>query len=250
MKSLVFYRFVWRLGAAAILLGVTAGCATQPGAHPRDPLEPLNRGVYRFNDAVDTAVLQPLAQGYEAAVPGLLRTGVGNFFRNLGDFWAFVNNALQLKSQPALDSVVRVSVNTVFGLGGLLDVASEMGIERHRQDFGQTLAHYGVPSGPYLVLPFLGPSTARDTAALVADYEGDPVGHLSNVPMRNQLYALRVVNRRAQFLRAGDVLEQAALDKYSFTRDVWLQVRDNEAPARGEGSRSGDGAIENPDEPE
>ncbi|MDD2546895.1 MAG: VacJ family lipoprotein [Burkholderiaceae bacterium] len=239
-----------RRGAAILVLAILAGCASQPNAHPRDPLEPLNREVYRFNDAVDGAVFKPLAQGYQQVVPALVRTGVDNFFGNLGDAWSFVNNVLQLKAQPALESVVRFSVNTVLGVGGLLDIADEMGIERHRQDFGQTLAHYGVPTGPYVVLPLLGPSTLRDALVLPIDTRADVVRQLDHIPTRNELYALRLVDRRSQLLRVSDVLQEAALDPYSFTRDAWLQIRDNQAPYRGKGSGSSDGAIENPDEPQ
>lgn len=250
MKTFAFPLLAPRLCATVLVLGAIAGCATQPNAHPRDPLEPLNREVYRFNEAVDEALFKPLAHGYQHAVPSLVRTGVSNFFGNLGDAWSFVNNTLQLKGAHAMDSAVRFSVNTFFGIGGLFDVADEMGIERHRQDFGQTLAHYGVPSGPYVVLPLLGSSTLRDTAVLPLENRGDPVRHMDHVPTRNELYALRVVDRRAQLLRVSDVLEEAALDKYSFTRDAWLQIRDNDLPYRGKGSGSSNGAIENPDEPE
>lgn len=253
MKMLAsFLTARWSTRWCAPLLAATlmAGCATQPNANPRDPLEPLNREVFKFNDALDRAVFKPVAQGYQEAVPSPVRTGVNNFFGNVGDAWSFVNNVLQLKARAAGESFMRVGVNTVFGLGGLLNIADEMGIERHKQDFGQTLAWYGVPTGPYLVLPFLGASTLRDTAVLPVEFHGDVIRNLEHVPTRNELQALRMVDRRAQLLRVGDVLEEAALDKYSFTRDAWLQYRDNEAPRRGKGSSSDAGAVDNPDEPE
>ena len=146
-------------------LSLLAGCATGPNANPEDPYESFNRGVYSFNDGLDKAVLKPVATAYHDVAPKPIRTGVSNFFGNLGDVWSFVNNLLQGRGSDALDSMVRVNVNTLFGLGGLLDIATEMGVQRHKQDFGLTLGHWGVQTGPYLVLPLLGPSTLRDTAA-------------------------------------------------------------------------------------
>lgn len=202
---------------------LTSGCAAGPDHNLRDPLEPLNRGVYRFNDAVDRAVLKPVATVYRDSTPQVFRTGVGNFFRNLSEPWSFVNNMLQLRIQDAGETWIRFAVNTVFGLGGLIDIAGEAKIERHKQDFGQTLAHYGVPSGPYLMLPILGPSTIRDTAALPVDAQGNLLSGLNDVPVRNSLYALRVVDTRARYLRLTSVLDSASLDPYSFTRDSFLQ---------------------------
>ncbi|SDM64562.1 phospholipid-binding lipoprotein MlaA [Oryzisolibacter propanilivorax] len=222
-------RRVPRWGALALACALAAGCASGPHAHPDDPLEPYNRAMTTFNDRVDDAVLRPVATVYRDVAPRPLRTGVGNFFGNLGDAWSFVNNVLQLRLRDAYDSMVRFNVNTVFGLGGVLDIASEMGIERHKQDFGLTLGRWGVPTGPYLVLPLLGPSTLRDTAALPADHWGDLVRQVDPVSARNTLYGLRVVDKRSRLLQAGEVLDNAALDSYSFTRDVYLQVRNNHA---------------------
>lgn len=209
--------------AGLLVLALLQGCATGP--NPRDPFEPFNRSVTRFNDGLDEAIIKPVAQAYQGAVPSPVRTGVGNFFGNLSDVWTFVNNVLQAKPQAAADSFMRVSVNTLIGLGGVLDWATEMGIERHREDFGKTLGHWGVATGPYLVLPVLGPSTVRDAAARVVDSKGDLVMQIDHVPTRNSLYVLRAVDLRASLLRAGDVLDQAALDKYAFTRDAYLQRR-------------------------
>jgi len=211
--------------AATALLG---GCATGPNANPADPLEPMNRQVARFNDTVDDAVLRPAATVYRKVLPSPVRTGVNNFFGNLSDVWSFVNSVAQLKMQNSAQTFMRVNVNTVFGLGGLLDIASEAGIDRHSEDFGQTLGHWGVPSGPYLMLPLLGPSTVRDTAALTVDYRGDMLRYINDIPVRNSLYALRVIDVRANLLRVGQLLDDAALDKYSFTRDAFLQRRRNE----------------------
>ena len=213
--------------AATLALGslMLAGCATGPDANPRNPLEPYNRTVTDFNDGVDRAVLKPVATAYREVMPSPVRTGVSNFFANLGDIWSFVNNVLQFRGSEAMDSLVRFNVNTVFGLGGVLDIASEMGIPRRKTDFGLTLGRWGVPTGPYLVLPLLGPSTVRDTVALPVDVQGNPLRDLDPVSARNQLYVLRVVDKRASLLAAGNVLDTAALDKYSFTRDVFLRVR-------------------------
>ena len=212
------------IGVLLVLL-LLGGCATGPNANPRDPLEPFNRGVYRFNDALDTAVLKPVATAYRDVLPGPVRRGVGNFFGNLEDAWSFVNNALQLKGQAAAESLVRFGVNTFLGLGGILDVASEMNIEKHTKDFGHTLGYWGVAPGPYLVLPLLGPSTLRDTVALPVDMMGDIVSNIEHVPTRNTAKAVRVVDNRAGLLRVTGLLEEAALDKYSFTRDAFLQSR-------------------------
>lgn len=211
------------LWAGLLTLALLQGCATGP--NPRDPFEPFNRGVTRFNDGLDEAIVKPAAQAYQNVVPSPVRTGVNNFFGNLSDVWSFVNSVLQLKPQAAAESLMRVSINTVFGMYGVLDWATEMGLQRNRQDFGKTLGRWGVATGPYLVLPVLGPSTVRDTAALVVDAKGDLVMQMDNVSSRNSLYVLRAVDLRADLLRVGEVLDQAALDKYSFTRDAYLQRR-------------------------
>ncbi|MBS0291283.1 MAG: VacJ family lipoprotein [Proteobacteria bacterium] len=213
---------------AALLLGaaLVTGCATGPNANPADPFEPYNRSMTTFNDNVDKAVLKPVATLYRDVTPSPVRTGVGNFFSNLGDAWSFVNNLLQWRGLEAYESLVRFGTNTFLGLGGLLDIASEAGIERHKQDFGLTLGRWGVPTGPYLVLPLLGPSTVRDTAGLSADlFVGDLLDRVHEVPVRNSLYALRFVDARASLLRTTTVLDEAALDPYSFTRDVYLKLR-------------------------
>ncbi len=231
--------------AAACLALALAGCASGP---PNDPLEPYNRGMATFNDNVDKAVLKPVATVYKTITPPMARTGVSNFFANLGDAWSFVNNVLQLHPEGALNSAVRFTVNTVFGLGGIFDVASEMGVDRRKQDFGLTLGRWGVPPGPYVVLPLLGPSTVRDTLALPVDWQGNLLSTVDPVSSRNSLYALRLVNTRANLLRASEVLDTAALDKYTFTRDVFLNLRS-------QGMDAGDGSLDDgndgrlPDEP-
>lgn len=211
-----------------ISLALLTGCATGPGANPRDPLEPFNRGVYRFNDAVDRAVIKPVSTAYRDVLPSPVRTGVANFFANLQDAWSFVNNGLQLKGEAAGNSLVRFGVNTFLGFGGVLDIASEMQIERHSEDFGQTLGYWGVRSGPYLILPLLGPSTVRDTAALPVDAQGNLVSGVSDVPTRNSLTTLNLLDQRSRLLDASAMLDQVALDPYTFTRDAFLQRRQND----------------------
>jgi phospholipid-binding lipoprotein MlaA len=226
-KSLVTHKTLRGVLGSSLLivLALLSGCATGPNANPRDPLEPFNRGVYQLNDAVDRAVLKPVATAYQDVVPSLIRRGVNNFFANLQDAWSFVNNALQFKGEAAADSAVRFGVNTFIGLGGVLDVATEMNIEKHTKDFGHTLGYWGVAPGPYLVLPLLGSSTLRDTVALPVDFQGDLVGSIEHVPTRNTLIALRLVDDRANLLKASAMLDEVALDKYTFVRDAYLQRR-------------------------
>lgn len=229
-------------GLALLALALT-GCATGPTANPQDPLEPFNRGVYQFNDAVDVAVIKPVATAYQDVLPAPVRRGVRNFFANLQDLWSGVNNALQFKGEPAVNSFARFGVNTFIGLGGLVDVASELRLERHTKDFGHTLGYWGVAPGPYLVLPLLGPSTLRDTAALPVDAQGNLVSSLEHIPTRNSLTVLRLVDTRASLLGASAMLEAVALDKYTFTRDSYLQRRrssiyDGNPPDDGEVEKS------------
>lgn len=204
------------------------GCATVKSADVRDPWESMNRSVYHFNDAVDTIAIKPAARLYAKVVPQFVQTGVYNFFGNLGDVWSMTNSALQLKGQHAVESLMRVSVNTVFGLGGVLDIATEMRLERHKEDFGQTLGYWGVKPGPYVVLPILGPSTLRDTVAFPLDYKADPIRQFNDQATRNSLVALRVTDIRVGLLQAVDTLKEASLDPYTFVRDAYLQKREND----------------------
>jgi len=216
-----------RVVAAALLLAGLGGCATGPDAHPSDPLEPFNRGVFAFNDDADRVIFRPAALFYRTLTPRLVRVGVGNFFGNLDDARSFVNSALQLKGEAAMRNFMRFSVNSTMGLGGILDVASEMRIERQHEDFGQTLGWWGVPPGPYLVLPFLGSSTLRDTAAMPVDVQSDIITNLDHKATRNAFKGLDLLNTRASLLSVTDALDEVALDKYSFVRDAHLQRRLN-----------------------
>lgn len=216
-----------RLIAGILLLAASflGGCAVSPSALPHDPWEPFNREVTDFNENLDKAVLKPAATVYHRVTPALVRQGVGNFFANVSDVWSLVNNVLQLKPKESVETLFRVGVNTTMGLGGIIDVATELRLEKHREDFGQTLGYWGVPTGPYLVLPLFGPSTLRDSLAMPVDQQIDPVGNLNEVALRNTLTTLRIVDTRANFLQVGNLLDDAALDKYSFIRDAYLQRR-------------------------
>lgn len=228
---------------AAGLLPVLAGCASGP-VNPRDPFEQFNRKSLQFNEGVDAIVLKPVATVYRTHVPPLVRTGVSNFFGNLSDGWSFVNSALQFKFQNAAENFMRLNVNTFFGLGGILDIASDLNIERHREDFGQTLGRWGVPAGPYIMLPLLGPSTLRDTLALTVDKQGDPIHYVNPTHDRYELYGLRAIDKRSNLLRVGTVLEEAALDKYTFIRDSYLQKRRAEISETDPADIPADGAAE------
>lgn len=221
--KLIAFRAVYM--PAIVCFCLISGCASGPSANPTDPLERFNRGMFSINEGVDKAVLKPVAQGYRAITPQPVRAGVSNFFDNLEDLWSGLNGALQLRPVVAVDNFMRFGVNTVFGLGGVLDVASEMGIERHSEDLGKTLGRWGVPSGPFLVMPLFGPSTVRDAATITLENRFDPISGIDHVRTRNSATALRLVDTRTNLLRLGNFLDEAALDKYSFTRDAFLQKR-------------------------
>lgn len=219
-------------GGLALLGGAVAlgGCATIDPAqrNPRDPWEPFNRAVFEFNDGLDRAIIKPLAQGYRAVVPAPVDMGVTNFFANLADVRSAVNNLLQFKVTRAASDVGRVVVNSTVGVAGLFDVATNMNLPRYNEDFGQTLGVWGMRSGPYLVLPFFGPSSGRDAIGLVGDWYADPLTYLDDGTVAWGLKGLRVIDRRADLLAASKVLEQAALDPYAFVRDAFLQRRESD----------------------
>ncbi len=206
--------------SAAVLL---SGCATSN--NPRDPFEKFNRAVFSFNDAVDRTALKPAATVYKKATPEFVQTGVNNFFGNLSDLWSSVNNFAQFKGRDGMNDLTRFAVNSTFGLVGFLDIATPAGLRKHNEDLGQTLGYWGVPSGPYLMLPLLGPSTIRDTAVLPGDWWGDAWTHVNDIPWRNSGIVLRAVDQRASVLDASNLLEDAALDRYEFIRDGYLQRR-------------------------
>lgn len=200
------------------------GCASH--GDPRDPLEPMNRVVHRFNETVDKAVIKPVAEGYQAAVPKPVQTGVRNFFSNLNDVTVLANDTLQLKAEHAGRDLLRITINTSFGLLGFLDVAQDMGLKKRNKDFGQTLGYWGASSGPYLVLPFYGPSSVRDAAGrLVDSLYFDPIQNREVFPQRTTPVVLDALDTRVEHLKAKDALDSAALDHYEFTRDVFLERR-------------------------
>jgi phospholipid-binding lipoprotein MlaA len=208
------------------LLAALAGCAsTGEERDPRDPFEGFNRGVYRFNDTFDEYLAQPVARTYRKAVHQEIRFRVGNFFANIQDIFIGVNNFLQGKVQEGVNDWARVAFNSTFGLLGIHDVASEWGLEKHNEDFGQTFGRWGTPPGPYLILPFLGSSTVRDGVGTAIDYTVSPASEIRPINLRNSLYGLYLVNTRAELLDASRILEEAALDRYVFQRDAYLQRR-------------------------
>jgi phospholipid-binding lipoprotein MlaA len=204
----------------AFLLG---GCASV--GQPHDPLEPINRAVYQFNDKVDIVVLKPVAQAYREVMPQFVRTGVHNFFSNINDVIVALNNLLQGKFANAVNDFGRIVINTSVGMLGIFDVATPAGLEKNNEDFGQTLGYWGVGSGPYLVLPFFGPSNVRDAVGLFVDFKTDPVTYVDPVRTRNVMWGTRIVNRRSELLDTTDLLEAAALDPYEFVRDAYFQRR-------------------------
>ena len=210
---------------ALLAAAMLAACATAPAANPQDPSESTNRRLREFNEKVDTNLARPVAVVYQKNVPEPVQTGVGNFFGNLKDIWSTVNNALQARPMDTAETGLRVAVNTVFGVFGLFDVATWAGLQRRSADFGQTLGVWGVPSGPYLVLPLLGPSTARDTVGWTFDNHYNLWNGVEPTGLRNNGTALRVVHMRAGYLGLDTSLNEVALDKYSFVRDAYLQRR-------------------------
>ena len=209
----------------ALLVGALAGCASTAERDPRDPFEPLNRGIYRFNDKVDTVVAQPVARTYRRVVPGEIRDRVRNFFGNIGDFFIGVNNFLQGKFEDGVSDWARVAFNSTVGLFGIHDIATDMGYEKHNEDFGQTFGRWGAGPGPYLVLPFLGSSDVRDGLGTGVDIYVDPLGEVRPYHLEYGLWALRFTQLRADLLDASRILEEAALDRYVFQRDAYLQRR-------------------------
>ncbi len=203
----------------------TISVKTSIGNNPRDPLEGFNRAMFSFNEGVDQAVLKPVAETYRSVLPSFLQTAIGNFFANAGDVWTAVNNLLQGRVTDGVNDIMRVAVNTTFGLGGLIDIASAGGMPKHREDFGQTLGAWGVRSGPYVMLPLLGASTLRDTIATPVDFKGDILMSQTSTAVSNTTTVLRFVDKRASVLDASKLIEEAALDKYVFIRDAYLQRR-------------------------
>ncbi|MCS3902431.1 phospholipid-binding lipoprotein MlaA [Methylohalomonas lacus] len=225
-----------RLLAGLGLLVLLAGCASS--GDPRDPLEGFNRGVYQFNEGADEYVIHPIARGYKTVTPEIVDDGVTNFFGNLGEIVNFVNNLLQFKVEGSIMTVSRFMINTTIGIGGFFDVAGEAGIPRYKEDFGQTLGYWGVGSGPYVVLPLLGPSSVRDTGGLVADGFLNPIAYIDDDAWQYSLIALGFIDVKADMMRTRDLLSEAALDEYDFVKTAYFERRENQIndDAEGEGS--------------
>ena len=211
------------------LVAVMVGCASIPAGvepSPHDPWEPFNRSVFEFNEGLDTYLLKPVVAGYRFVLPEFVRDGIYNFFSNYSDIYTALQNLLQGKPDYAFSDLMRVVVNTTFGLGGLIDMATPGGLPKHKEDWGQTFGVWGIPSGPYVVLPFFGPSSVRDTFGTAADLQSDYLfGYVKDIGLRNSITGLRVVNARNTYYEAGDLLDGAAIDKYSFMRDAYIQRR-------------------------
>ncbi|MFB9122317.1 VacJ family lipoprotein [Paraburkholderia dipogonis] len=215
----------FQTGKLAVAAALLAGCTTVQTPTPGDPLEGLNRTIFTVNDKLDQYALKPVAKGYVFITPQPVRDSVTNFFSNIGDVYIAANNLLQLKITDGVEDIMRIVINTVFGVGGLFDVATLAKLPKHDNDLGLTLGHYGVPAGPYLVLPLFGPSTVRDAVGSIGNYYVNPLSYIHPDGLSWALYGLNIVNTRANLLNAGDVLEGAALDKYSFVRSAYLQRR-------------------------
>jgi len=219
-----------RIAAALVAAAALAGCQTiregrgGPG-QKLDPWESWNRKVFKFNEDVDHAILIPAATAYTNVVPQPVRRSVGNFFNNFADAWSAINNMLQGKVQAGFEDATRVGANTLFGLFGILDVASEMGLEHHYEDFGQTLGRYGVGAGAYVVLPILGPSSVRDAVALPVDWQATPTAFFDETSAKVGMTVLQILNTRSALLGATRVIDDISLDKYTFVRDAYLQRR-------------------------
>jgi phospholipid-binding lipoprotein MlaA len=214
-----------RLACAALALGA-AGCTTVPHPSPDDPFEPWNRAMFQVHEVVDGHVIKPAVQAYVDVTPPLIQQGIHNFFANLDDAISAVNDWLQWKPEKAGNDMGRVMINSFFGLGGIIDVASDLDIERGNEDFGQTFGYWGFPQGPYLFVPVFGPTTVRDGTGTVVRAYAHPLNFIDNVPARNVLFAVLFVDTRAQALTAENLVSQAALDRYTFIRGAYLQRRD------------------------
>lgn len=214
---------------SCLLAVLVSGCAT---ANNKDPLEGVNRGVYKFNDVADRAVIKPVAKAYKAITPSPIRKGFNNFFNNLGSITTVLNDLLQFKFANAFTDAGRFVINTTFGLAGFIDVASMDNIPNRKEDFGQTLGYWGVGNGAYLVLPFIGPSTVRDATGFAIDTATtDPITYTHNIGqirLHNQLRAAQLIDKRTQLLVAGDLVDNASLDPYSFVREAYLQRRESQ----------------------
>ena len=220
-------RFFFRTLPALCLL-LCSACATVKTPNPDDPFERYNRAMFAFNDTLDKYALKPVAKGYKAVTPDMVDKGVTNFFSNIDDVIVLVNDIFQLKIKQAASDTTRIVFNTIIGLGGLIDVSTEFGLPKHNEDFGQTLGYWGVSSGPYFVLPFFGPSDIRDAGGFTVDtVEFDP---LAKIPKKSERYtaiSLKYIDIRADLLKATDIIDATAIDRYAYIRDAYMARRKN-----------------------
>ena len=228
MMSITFVKLIsFSRQSLQILFVILAFSPNQVHAdEDNDPLEPINRIIFEFNEIVDDNILEPVAKGYKYVTPDPIEKGVSNFFSNLGEVSTIANDILQLKFQQAGQDSLRFLINSTIGVFGLFDVATPMGLSKNKEDFGQTLGFWGIPDGPYLVLPFLGPSSFRDVPGTIVDYEMSPVEQLHHEE-RQVLRIIDIVDTRAKLLRATKILDTAAKDKYIFIRESYLQKRES-----------------------
>ena len=211
---------------AAVVLGGLGGCATTE-SNPKDPFESFNRAMFAVNEGIDV-VVKPVAKGYDAAAPLPVKAGIGNFFGNLWDVLTAVNNLLQGKGSQGFSDIGRVLINSTIGIGGVFDVASEIGLEKHMEDFGQTMGVWGVDEGPFFFWPLIGPRTTRDTFGWAVDSFMDPVWYVDNIALRNSMVGVRYIDLRASLLQTDKLVDQAAIDRYTYIRDAYLQNRRSE----------------------
>ena len=212
-----------RIAIPFLAVTLLAGCAAAPSRD--DPFEPMNRASFAVHEVVDGHVVKPIAQAYVDYTPKLVQTGIRNFFGNIDDFISFLNGMLQNKPEKAGNDLGRVITNTGFGLLGLIDIASEAGIPKGNEDFGQTFGYWGIPQGPYLFIPVLGPTTVRDGTGLIVRAYATPIGYIPDVSTRNILWGIGFLDARASALQAESLVEQASLDRYTFIRRSYLQRR-------------------------
>ena len=208
-----------------MLVFLLSSCSTT-GSSKNDPLEPMNRAIFQFNEVVDDNIFEPVAKTYKYITPDPVETGVSNFFSNIGEVSTIANDVFQFKFKQAGYDFLRFSINTTIGVLGIFDVATSVGLKKNNEDFGQTLGYWGIPQGPYLVLPFFGASTFRDAPGLYADMQISPINQLDNEEELT-LNALNAISTRARLLRATKILDTAAKDKYIFIRESYLQKRES-----------------------
>lgn len=217
-------RFPYRAAVTGLVLLGLSGCAGKNGV-ATDPWEGYNRAMFAFNETVDRALIKPVAKGYEWLLPAPVNTIITNFFDNIGDVLVAANNLFQGKVREAGSDLGRVALNSTLGIGGLVDVATDMGFDKHDEDFGQTFGHWGIADGPYFVLPFLGPSTVRDAFGQLADWQADPLTYVNPDAVHYSLVGVRLIDNRADLLPSEKMLEAGAIDRYSYLRDAYLQHR-------------------------